>query len=122
MKFAICNSVVLVNRSWNEHKQCTVKCTMLCFGISLIQAIRRKCQGLLSSGASLQHDNGRPQAPRDNVKQNQDLKLKGITPYKKFTRFGARRFSSHLTPKTASRGRHFGSAEEVKVAVHDWLA
>ena len=95
---------------------------MLCFGINLIQAIRSKRRDLLSSGASLQHDIDRPLTLCDSVKQNQDLKLKVITPSRLFTRFGARRSSSLLTPKTASSGRHFGSDEEVKLAMHDWLA
>jgi hypothetical protein len=51
------------------------------------------------------------------------FKIGSVTPSAIFTRFGTERFSPLLAPKRRSMWMcHFRSDEEIKEAVHDWLA
>jgi len=85
-------------------------------------AIRTKRQGLLSSGVLLLHDNTHPHTA---IYTLQTLVKLG------FTVLEHPAYSPDLTPsdyhlfgplKEALRGRQFTSDEEVKEAVHEWLA
>ncbi|GFG37899.1 hypothetical protein Cfor_07389, partial [Coptotermes formosanus] len=85
-------------------------------------ATRTKRCGLLSSVVCLHHDHARPHAARHTVRQIQDLKLEVLPnpPYSPY--LAPRDFHLFWSLKDALRGRHLRSDEEVKKAVHDWLA
>jgi hypothetical protein len=73
---------VIFNITWSKDKQCTVKGTVICFGINLSYQWR-KGRVLLSSGECQQLDNGRHHKARQTVKQIQYFKLEVLTntPY-----------------------------------------
>ena len=85
-------------------------------------AVRRRRRGLLSSGVCLQLDNARRFTARHTVKQIQDLKLAVLlhTPYS--PDLASSYFHLFWLLQDALRGRHFRSDDEVKQAVHSWLA
>jgi histone-lysine N-methyltransferase SETMAR len=85
-------------------------------------SIRTKRRGLLSTGVLLLHDNAHPHTAIHTV---QTLVKLG------FEVLDHPAYSPDLTPsdyhlfdplKDALRGRHFTSHEEVKEALHEWLA
>jgi hypothetical protein len=85
-------------------------------------AIGSKRRGLLSSGVCPWRDNARPRTARHTVKQIQDLKLK-LLPHPLYSPdFAPTDFHLVWPLKDAQRGRHLRLHEEVKEAVHDWLA
>ena len=85
-------------------------------------AIRRKCQGLLSIGVVLLHNNARPHTAAQTAETLRKLKFEvNVHPP----------YSPDLAPsdyhlfgplKEALRGSRFTSDQEVKEAVHAWLA
>jgi hypothetical protein len=88
----------------------------------LTPAISRKRCGLLYSGMCLQHDNARPHTARHTVKQIQDLSLE-VLPHPPYSPDLVRSDFHLFCPlKDALRGRHFRPDEEVKEALHAWLA
>jgi len=95
-----------------EHRQWTVKGTVICFGISFIKQFEDKIV-MLYSGECLQHDNGRYHTARQTVKQIQESKLEVLThtPYSPY--FTPSDFYLFWTSKDSLHGRHFVSDEEV---------
>jgi hypothetical protein len=84
--------------------------------------IRTKLRGLLSSGVCLQHDNARAHTARRTANQIQDLKLE-VLPHPPYSKdLAPRDFHLFWSLTDALRRRHLRSDEEVKEAVHDWLA
>jgi hypothetical protein len=85
-------------------------------------AIWRKCPDLLSSGVCLQHDNARPHTACYTIKQIHDLKFE-VLPHEPYSvDLAPSSFHLFWPVRDAVCGRHFRLDDEVKEAVHDWLA
>jgi hypothetical protein len=84
-------------------------------------AIQSKFHGL-SSGVCLQHDNAQPHMVYHTMNQIQDLKLE-VSPHLPYSPdLASGSFHLCWLIKGSLHGHHFRSDEEVKEAVHDWLA
>ena len=94
---------------------------MICFRISLSQQLEANavvcCLPACARGVTT-----RPRTARHTVKQIQDLKLE-LLPHPLYSPdFAPTDFHLVWPLKDAQRGRHLRLHEEVKEAVHDWLA
>jgi histone-lysine N-methyltransferase SETMAR len=85
-------------------------------------AIRTKRRSLSSSGVCLQHDNARTHTARRTIKQIQDLKLEVLPQPPYSPDLALSDFHLFWSLKDTLHGHHFRSDEELKEAVHDWLA
>ena len=88
----------------------------------LKSAIPSKRRGLLSKGVVLLHDNGRPHTATHTADMLWKLKFEvmGHPPYS--SDFAPSDYHLFGPLKETLRGRRFTSDQEVKEAVHAWLA
>ena len=84
--------------------------------------IRSKCWGQLSKGIVLLHDNDRPQTATHTVETLQKLKFEVLAHPPYSPDLAPSDYHLFVPLREALRGRRFTSDQELKEAVHAWLA